>query len=102
MILLIAALLSAGIAQTDAPAAAPPPDPPQSVTVIGKHLRYHDPLEDDTAIEHDVSDDTVVCHKSYTTGSRLDITKICLTKRHWRDLQNGAATYMDQMTAMRH
>jgi hypothetical protein len=98
MILLIAALLAAQAA----PGAEPPAPPPQTVTVTGKRLGYHDPLEDDTAIESQVSDDTVVCHKNFTTGSRLAVTKICLTKRHWRELQRDDSTYLDQMTAMKH
>jgi hypothetical protein len=89
MILLIAALLAAQAA----PGAEPPAPPPQTVTVTGKRLGYHDPLEDDTAIESQVSDDTVVCHKNFTTGSHLsrpDDGHEALRRRHrLHDAVNG-------------
>jgi hypothetical protein len=99
MILLIAALLAAD----PAAAAAPPPVSSQTVTVTGhRSARFNDPVRDDTLIQKDASDDTVLCHKNYATGSRLNITKVCMTKRHWLQIQNEQAGYLDQMTAMKH
>jgi hypothetical protein len=97
MILLIAALLAADPTVTGTPAVTPPS---QSVIVTAKRPSYHDPLDDDTQMENSVSDDTVVCHKNYATGSRLNVTKVCLTKRHWRELHNDQSGYLEQMEAV--
>ena len=87
MILLIATLLAVA-----APAEAASAGPQQSVTVTAPHpLVWNDPLKDDTLIEKTVSDDTVVCHKNFATGSRLNVTTVCLTKRHWAELQHDQA-----------
>ena len=72
----------------------------QTVVVTANH--YNDPLRDDTVAQNTASDDAVICHKNFTTGSRLSISTVCLTKRRWDELQHEQATYLNQQISLRH
>ena len=73
--LLIAMLL------TPPPSAAPPPAPSQNPTIVVEGERP-DP-------------DQVVCEKVVATGSRVNVKRVCLTRREWDEARQSDREAID-------
>ena len=46
--------------------------------------------------------DKVVCHEYARTGSRLDFTKVCMTKRDWYQNQTDHDRYLQKYVSLSH
>ncbi len=86
MIIFAAGLMAATLSATDGSATTTPAPAPVTTPA---------PAGAATTLATQDPNEVVICHRVSTTGSRLDFTKVCKTRREWNVTSRNSQDVLD-------